>query len=162
MEERRKVILREMEAELKATEEQKTKHIRSHASTMRVIEQLRSGVESLFNKSGCDGSAILEMLGGSAGVSDSNLLQYLGLIEQRANELLQLHSFVHVKESNDPASMATFLQGRAPKHQGGPVTVTAPSTVDNYDSDDASIEEEGKPLTQDELRMRLSKKAATR
>ena len=43
MEERRKVILREMEAELKATEEQKTKHIRSHASTMRVIEQLRSG-----------------------------------------------------------------------------------------------------------------------
>ena len=43
MEERRKVILREMEAELKATEEQKTKHVRSHASTMRVIEQLRSG-----------------------------------------------------------------------------------------------------------------------
>ena len=43
MEERRKVILREMEEELKATEEQKTKHIRSHASTMRVIEQLRSG-----------------------------------------------------------------------------------------------------------------------
>ena len=43
MEERRKVILREMQAELKATEEQKTKHIRSHASTMRVIEQLRSG-----------------------------------------------------------------------------------------------------------------------
>ena len=72
------------------------------------------------------------MLGGSAGVSDSNLLQYLGLIEQRANELLQLHSFVHVKESNDPASMATFLQGRAPKHQGGPVTVTAPSTVYVY------------------------------
>ena len=43
MEERRKVILCEMEEELKATEEQKTKHIRSHASTMRVIEQLRSG-----------------------------------------------------------------------------------------------------------------------
>ena len=30
---------------------------------------------------------------------------------------------------------------------------------DNYDSDDASIEEEGKPLTQDELRTRLGKKA---
>ena len=116
MEERRKVILREMQAELKAT-----------------IDPLPPppppGVESLFNKSGCDGSAILEMLGGSAGVSDSNLLQYLGLIEQRANELLQLHSFVHVKESSDPAAMATFLQGRAPKHQGGPVTVQAPCTA---------------------------------
>ena len=69
------------------------------------------------------------MLGGGAGVSDSNVLQYLGLIEQRANELLQLHSFVHVKEANDPAAMATFLQSRAPKHQGGPVAVQAPSTA---------------------------------
>ena len=43
MEERRKVILREMEAELKATEEQRTKHSRNHAATMRVIEQLKSG-----------------------------------------------------------------------------------------------------------------------
>ena len=69
------------------------------------------------------------MLGGSAGVLDSNVLQYLGLIEQRANELLQLHSFVCVKESSDPATVATFLQSRAPKHQGGPVTVQAPSTA---------------------------------
>ena len=86
------------------------------------------GVESLFNKTGCDGSAIFEMLGGNAGVSDTNVLQYLGLIEQRANELLQLHSFVQVKESDDPVALATFMKSRAPKHPGGPITVQAPST----------------------------------
>ena len=43
MEERRKVILREMEAELKAAEEQRTKHCRNHATTVRVIDQLKSG-----------------------------------------------------------------------------------------------------------------------
>lgn len=43
MEERRKVILMEMEAELKAAEEQRTKHSRNHATTVRVIEQLKSG-----------------------------------------------------------------------------------------------------------------------
>ena len=37
-----KVILKEMEAELRVTEEQTTKHSRNHAATMRVIEQLKS------------------------------------------------------------------------------------------------------------------------
>ena len=43
MEERRKVILREMESELAATDEQRTKYEARQAATMRVIEQLKSG-----------------------------------------------------------------------------------------------------------------------
>ena len=46
MEERRKVILREMESELAATDEQRTKYEARQAATMRVIEQLKSGWSS--------------------------------------------------------------------------------------------------------------------
>ena len=56
-----------------------------------------SGVESLFNKAGCDSTAITELLGGHAGVTDSNILQYMGIIEQRCNELLHLQSFIQAK-----------------------------------------------------------------
>ena len=44
MEERRKVILREMEAELVATEEQCNNYGTRQAATLRVIEQLKSGI----------------------------------------------------------------------------------------------------------------------
>ena len=41
-----------------------------------------TGVESLFNKGNCDSTAIIELLGGHAGVTDNNILQYMGIIEQ--------------------------------------------------------------------------------
>ena len=85
-------------------------------------------MESLFNKTGCDSTTITDMLGGQSGVANSNVLQYMGIIEQRANELLQLNAFVQAKESDDPAAMATFLQGRAPKHTQGPLSVQPPSS----------------------------------
>ena len=37
------------------------------------------------------------MLGGHAGVTDSTVLQYLGIVEQRTNELLQLQAFIQAK-----------------------------------------------------------------
>lgn len=46
-------------------------------------------VGSLFVEAGCDTAAVKGLLGGS-GVQDSNLVQYLGIIEQRAHELLQV------------------------------------------------------------------------
>ena len=58
-----------------------------------------SGIESLFNKINCDRSAIDEMLGAAKGVTDSNMIQYLGIIEQRTNELLAIQSYVSTKVS---------------------------------------------------------------
>lgn len=53
----------------------------------------------MFSKIGCDNTTIMELLGGHAGVTESTMLQYLGLIEQRTNELLQLQVFLQVKVS---------------------------------------------------------------
>lgn len=51
----------------------------------------------MFSKTGCDAAAITDMLGGHAGVTDSTVLQYLGIVEQRTNELLQLQAFIQAK-----------------------------------------------------------------
>ena len=55
------------------------------------------GIDSVFSKIGCDGTAITELLGGYAGVTDTTVLQYIGIIEQRTNELLQLQAFLQAK-----------------------------------------------------------------
>lgn len=55
------------------------------------------GIESLFNKINCDRSAIDDMLGAASGVTDSNMIQYLGIIEQRTNELLAIQTYCTTK-----------------------------------------------------------------
>ena len=59
-----------------------------------------AGIESLFSKANCESTAITELLGGHAGVTDNNILQYMGIIEQRCNELLCLQSFIQAKVKN--------------------------------------------------------------
>ena len=53
----------------------------------------------MFSKIGCDSAAITDMLGGHAGVTETTILQYLGIVEQRTNELLQLQAFLQAKVS---------------------------------------------------------------
>jgi hypothetical protein len=56
----------------------------------RTVAHLEQGIQSIFGKIGCDKSALSETLG-STGVTETNMMQYLGVIEQRCNELM--HSF---------------------------------------------------------------------
>ena len=51
----------------------------------------------MFGKINCDRAAIDEMLGAQQGVTDGNMIQYLGIIEQRTNELLAIQSYVTSK-----------------------------------------------------------------
>ena len=52
------------------------------------------GIDSLFSKINCEKGAIDDMLGTNQGVTDQNLLQYLGVIEERTNELLLTSAYV--------------------------------------------------------------------
>ena len=56
----------------------------------RTVAHLEQGIQSIFAKIGCDKNALSETLG-STGVTETNMMQYLGVIEQRCNELM--HSF---------------------------------------------------------------------
>lgn len=58
---------------------------------MKTINSLKIGVESIFDKIGCNTEVVPELFG-STGVSESNMMHYLGVIEQRTNEVLQMYS----------------------------------------------------------------------
>ena len=59
-----------------------------YQEAMTAVNALKVGIQRVFTKIGCPDSG---MLGGNAGVTESNMMQYLGLIEERANELLQIY-----------------------------------------------------------------------
>ena len=65
----------------------------------------------MFEEAGCSTPAVQEMLG-DAGITEVNMLQYLGILEQRTNEILQVGAATGVHH-------VVHLQQRTKSSQGG-------------------------------------------
>ena len=50
---------------------------------------MQEGISAIFEQAGCGTPAVHSLLG-EAGVSEGNMMQYLGILEQRTNEILQV------------------------------------------------------------------------
>ena len=131
-----------------------------YTAATRTVEALKASIQTLFEKIGCSTPATRELLG-STGVTESNVLQYLALIEQRACELLRL--YLHrrarlgapaMQEEASEARTATVQQGAAP---ASAFVVELPSAAEDFDASDDSSEEEDdeRPLTREELQARM-------
>ncbi|XP_072282742.1 outer dynein arm-docking complex subunit 1 [Pyxicephalus adspersus] len=129
-------------------------------AVMKILDQLKAGIDSLFRKINCDRSVLDEMLGSSSSIRESNIMQYLGLIEQKTNELLAVQSFLDSKNYDkpyDPQETARVLLGQLIDMHPPVFEIQPPATGDEYDSDSESptADEEERPLTQAELRERI-------
>jgi hypothetical protein len=163
LEEQRMTILSDLEKQLKAVEVETRHHESRHSRNTTILDQVKSGVDSLFTKIDCDRSAITDLLGGQAGISELNVMQYLGIIEQRVNDLLHLQTFISLKEQEEAGtapsmSSQAYLQAtRGPLPQLGVINVVPPATGDDFESDVISLQsdDESRPLTQEELKARI-------
>ncbi|KAG8434068.1 hypothetical protein GDO86_012442 [Hymenochirus boettgeri] len=98
---------------------------------MKVLDQLKTGIDSLFKKMNCDRSVLDEMLGSSSSIRETNIMQYLGLIEQKTNELLAAQSFLDSKNYDkpyDPQETARFLLGQLTDMQPPVFQIKLPTT----------------------------------
>ena len=50
---------------------------------------MQEGIRAIFEQAGCGTPAVRSLLG-EGGVSEGNMMQYLGILEQRTNEILQV------------------------------------------------------------------------
>nr|XP_020453588.1 coiled-coil domain-containing protein 63-like isoform X2 [Monopterus albus] len=84
----------------------------------KILGEIKTGVTSIFSKLECDHSVIEDMLGSSTGISDYNIMSYLGLVEQKTNELLTVQAFLKSKDLEkdyNPKDLATFIMGQNPE-----------------------------------------------
>lgn len=52
---------------------------------------IQEGISAIFEQAGCGTPAVRGLLG-EGGVTEGNMMQYLGILEQRTNEILQVRS----------------------------------------------------------------------
>lgn len=62
-----------------------------------------TGVNSIFSQMECDRSVIEDMLGTSSGISENNIMSYLGLVEQKTTDLLTMKAFFNSKVTCRPS-----------------------------------------------------------
>lgn len=160
----RKKILKDLEERLEKTEARAALHEQKAEAAARTITALKSGIQSVFEKIGCSATALSDMLG-NGGVTEGNMMQYLGIIEQRTNEILQMYAAVQMQQQGSTGeqaaqqSLANIL-GQGPQVATGvtSISINPPNAGGDDDSQAESDEDEDDhPLTREELKARTLK-----
>ena len=87
----RKKILRDLESKLHRTEMRTREFDERHTRVAQVLAMVKKRVQEIFHRIGCRNTIAASFVG-NQGVTDSNLMQHLGIIEQRTNEVLQMYA----------------------------------------------------------------------
>ncbi|CAM4792915.1 unnamed protein product [Rotaria magnacalcarata] len=156
LEDQRKKTLDQLEEKSSHATRLADEHEEKSRTGKKILEQCRGGIDSLFRKIGCDRRQIESLLQSHEGVTEENMLRYLGIIEERTNELLMAQAAIYAKEQNIPLrERAPNLIGDGPSGPAPHVHVHLPNTDDRRDHEDREEKaEELKPLTREELKQR--------
>jgi chromosome segregation ATPase len=87
----RKKTMAELDEKLKKNVDKTQSAQAKFSESSKTLNALKSGIGHIFQRLGCGNNSKASEILGNAGVTESNMMQYLGLIEQRTNELLQLY-----------------------------------------------------------------------
>jgi len=136
------------------------------------ISQIAKSIEGLASKLKCQTQLLSEM-GADAGCNEANIMIYLGIVEQRANELLSLYLSLqqHGHTAAQPweqsgghqqgATPSAMLVGPNTPAGMSTVSIAVPTTAEDLESDD-SEEDDEHPLTRDELHAKTMRGLAKR
>jgi len=97
---RSKKIIKDLEDKLVKTEAKAEHYEMKLRQTAEEMEIVYNVVESMFSKLGCEQLANTEILG-SGGVGESNIMLYLGVVEQRKNEVINQYVEVDRRRRQD-------------------------------------------------------------
>lgn len=133
---RRKEIFSLLEERFTEVASKRQKIQERYKREKKILDQLKPKIDVLFKSIKCNRSAITDLLGNTAGLTDSNVMSFLGIVEQRTNELLQGHSIQKLKYGLDDAnknlmildSMLPTAGERCP-----PLCIRPPSIADDDD-----------------------------
>ncbi|KAM6451224.1 outer dynein arm-docking complex subunit 1 isoform 1-T2 [Liasis olivaceus] len=149
--------LQETEAQQEETVKEANQAEQNLKRFLKIWEQLKSAIESLFWKLQCDHSKLEKVLGGTTTAQDENVAIYLSIIEQKVNQLLTMYSYKKAEEKDQPydtVETAQLLLGQTPGLRPTAVTIRPPTAGIVHD---AVQEEDQKPLTHEELREKVIK-----
>jgi hypothetical protein len=154
----RKKTLRDLEEKLVRTDKKSDEYEARYQLAVRTITHLKNGIHSIFTRIGAQSTSVDEMLG-NQGVTESNMMQYLGIIEQRTSEILQAYAASQAGQPSEqysfqlPSPTMVSTDGFHNKLVVHPPSYEEMSSGENSEGE----EEDERPLTRFELEKRTLK-----
>ena len=171
-----KEILKDLENKLSSTNSMAEKYELRGQDLSRILEALKRGMQSICNRVEWEDEEDNQ----PPTISDVNMVIYLGILEKKANELLQRYKQVQTfmlapssmqltagnssknLATTDPSQSLVTLLGSGPKVPMGTDHLhVVPPKADDYRSDDdddgdgmGGYEDDNRPLTREELKSR--------
>ncbi|GIL88327.1 hypothetical protein Vretimale_15075 [Volvox reticuliferus] len=148
--------LTEGEARLAACEAQSQQYEKRYEAAMSMTAALKAGISELFDRIGCNTPAVRDLLG-EEGLTEANLMAYLGIIEQRTNEILQVYA--KRKATQGTEGLAEALLAQPLTQPGNRIIIEPPSTTQEEEVEGLEPEpvEEDRPLTREHLETRVQR-----
>ncbi|XP_066549278.1 coiled-coil domain-containing protein 63-like [Amia ocellicauda] len=155
-----KDIMKALEINLHDTTEASSRYKTDVEEYEKVLALVKTGVQELAVKAGVNTTSSEHSFGWTDGVTNENILTYLGVVEQKVGELLAVWSYqkYQAAERKDESaeSVLAYLGLKAPADIPQ-CEVHLPSTSLLLDSDEESGPEDLKPLSKEELQQRAMK-----
>jgi chromosome segregation ATPase len=89
----RKKILKDLEEKLSKTELRAEQFELEYQQALKKVNSIKASIENIFNLIDCNINECQELLG-TQGVTESNMMTYLGVIEQRIHEIIQAFAYI--------------------------------------------------------------------
>mmetsp|Transcript_2733 Transcript_2733/g.5619 ORF Transcript_2733/g.5619 Transcript_2733/m.5619 type:complete len:535 (-) Transcript_2733:51-1655(-) len=155
-----KQILKELESKLQMSEQQAEKYESKCNNSQKTIESLKKGIQTMFEKLECKSDLLSDST-----VTEANMLQFLGIIESRTNEILAAYHKIQAKQMSTMAAIDASKGKATPNVLGlGPsipmgkelIHVNPPKLEEFSSDEEADSDEDGDahPLTREELKNR--------
>ncbi|XP_014902763.1 coiled-coil domain-containing protein 114 isoform X2 [Poecilia latipinna] len=147
-------LMKDMEGKIKEAESQTETYASQADSISTILDQIKQGVDSMFKDVGCDYATVEERLGFTSGITESNIITYLDLIEEKTNELLSVQAFLKFKELKDgfdAADLARSIIGQKPDLKRDLSAHTSMSSLEAGPEEPPITDEDDRPLSHEEL-----------
>ncbi|XP_014856230.1 PREDICTED: outer dynein arm protein 1-like isoform X4 [Poecilia mexicana] len=147
-------LMKDMEGKIKEAESQTETYASQADSISTILDQIKQGVDSMFKDVGCDYATVEERLGFTSGITESNIITYLDLIEEKTNELLSVQAFLKFKELKDgfdAAVLARSIIGQKPDLKRDLSAHTSMSSLEAGPEEPPITDEDDRPLSHEEL-----------
>ena len=148
----RKKVLRDLEESLQARDRKADECEAAQQTAARTINQLKAGITAIFSRlaSGTTSNPEEEILV-SQGVTESNMMQYLLIIEHRTAEILNMYAQSQSQTSAAMADMTLDVAEGTVQPAHARLNVQPPAWEDFDEEEEEQGEDDERPLTRDEL-----------
>ena len=127
-----------------------------YKATIEKINQIKQNIEEIFSLVDNDTSRKYYEMQKSHGLTQDNIMMYLGMIEDMINEMIKQYAYLLAKklkqaknlEDDDPiiVTLNNILM-IAPKVEGGKQELTVKDEMQKEEEEISQYDEEDKPLT---------------